>query len=591
MSEAPSDLMPVPALRSMQALIGHMAGARRLLILGFGLIVIDAIAQISAPVVFRAVLNDITSSPREFVDGGWLEPAAWALVIAITFVTAAYVAHTSTRRGAARWAHELRSRLYEHAQRLSLDYFQRSRAGEVASRINQDIERLELAVTAGLAVVWASVMFVVGVVLIAWVDVWLALCALALLGVAALWTVLIVPRLRRRSRAVRDELGSTSATVAELLGANPVIKAFNAEEHATARVAADSLKALDSAESLARLQFRYSDPLGFHMSFLAPFVLLFAGAWRVAEGTLLVGDVVAIWAFWQRASGALIGIINHVPDLFAGLTAGERASEILFEAPSVGDVPDAPELRLTGASITFSDVSFSYPIRPSNKVLHHVDMNVARGEHVAIVGPSGSGKSTIAQLLLRFYDPTEGSVAIDGQDLRTCGQTSVRAAIGIVFQENVLLSGTLERNLRLAKPGATDEQLQVALEAASAWEFVRRWEDGLETEVGERGVMLSGGQRQRLAIARVMLKNPAIVILDEATSALDAESEGLVLAALDNLLAGRTSLVIAHRIATVRRADRIIVLEDGRVAAEGDHDTLLRRSATYRSYCRQQFIA
>ena len=568
-----------------------MGDGRRLLAAGYGLIVIDAIAQISAPAVFRGVLNDISTDPQAFVDGGWRRPAAWALVVAITFVTAAYLAHTCTRRGAARWAHQLRSRLFDHVQRLSIDFFQRTHAGDVAARINQDIERLELAVLAGLGVVWASVMLVVGVALIAWVDAWMALLALALLGVAVAWTSLVVPRLRRRSRAVRDDLGSTSATVSELLGANPVIKAFNAEEDANALVAEDSRRVLHSTEALARLQFRYSDALGFHVAFVAPFLLLFAGAWRAARGTLLVGDVVAVWAFWQRASSALTGIVNWVPDLFTGLAAGERASEVLYETPTVRDVPGAPALRVSAAEVTFEAVSFSYPSRPGSRVLEEVDLRLGPGERVAIVGPSGAGKSTVAQLLLRFYDPTDGTVTIDGQDLRTVDQASVRAAIGAVFQDTVLLSGTLARNLRLAKADATDDELYAALDGANALEFVRTWSDGLETQVGERGVMLSGGQRQRLAIARVILKDPPIVVLDEATSALDADSEAVVLAALEHLLAGRTSLVIAHRIATVRSADRIVVLEHGRIAGEGAHETLLQQSATYRSYCRQQLIA
>lgn len=561
-----------------------------MLIVGFGLIVIDAVAQISAPAVFRIVLNDIQADPDAFVAGGWRQPAVLAFIVALTFVTAAYFAHTSTRRGAARWAHHLRHRLYEHVQRLSIDFFQRLHAGDIAARLSQDIERFELAVLQALGLLWGTVMLVLGVALVAWVDPWMAVLAIALLAVAAGWTAIVVPRIRRRSRAMRDGLGATSATVTELVGANVLIKAFNAEEAASEQVAANSLVVVQQADSLARLQFRYSDLLGLHLSFVAPFVLLFVGAWRAADGTLLLGDVVAIWAFWQRASSALSNLMNTIPDVFAGFAAGERAAEVLFETPTVADARDAPALRLDRAAIAFEQVTFAYPARPDYPVLRGFDLHIDGGERVALVGPSGAGKSTIAQLLLRFYDPASGRVAIDGHDLRTVDQSSARSQIGVVFQDNILLSGSLARNLRLARPDAADADLIHALEGANAWGFVRDWPYGLDTEVGERGVMLSGGQRQRLAIARVMLKDPAIVLLDEATSALDAESEGLVLAALDELLTGRTSLVIAHRIATVRRADRIVVVEGGRVAAEGDHDTLLGRSATYRTYCREQLI-
>lgn len=575
----------------VRALLAHLGDARRLLVAGYCLITLDALAQISAPAVFREVLNRIETDPDAFVRDGWRQPAIAALAVGAAFVGSAYLAHTFTWRGAARWAHLLRHRLYEHVQRLSMDFFQRSQAGDVAARINQDIERLELTVIHGLGVWWSTVMLVVGLAYIAWVDAWMGAWAVALLAVGACWTWFLVPRLRRRARAVREGMGATSATVAELLGANTVIKAFNAEDHAAEQVHADSLRVLTRAESLARLQFRYSDLLGLHLGFVAPFVLLFVGAWRASGGTLLLGDVVAIWAFWQRASGALNSIVFNVPEVFAGMAAGERAVEMLWEAPTVDDAPGAGRLRVGDGSVHLERVRFAYPNRADHPVLDGFDLHLRGGERVALVGPAGSGKSTVAQLVLRFHDPDAGRVLIAGQDLRSVDQGSVRAAIGVVFQDNLLLSGSLARNLRLAKPDAGDDELVAALEAAHAWEFVRHWGAGLDTELGERGVLLSGGQRQRLAIARVLLKDPAIVVLDEATSALDADSEAIVVAALERLLSGRTSLVIAHRIATVRRADRIVVVERGRVTAEGDHDDLLLASPTYRAYCRHQLIA
>jgi ATP-binding cassette, subfamily B, bacterial len=562
-----------------------------MLVVGYGLIIVDAVAQIISPVVFGVVLNRVQSDPDGFVAGGWKGPAMAAAVVAVTFISAAYISHTWTRRGAARWSNNLRQQLYEHVQRQSMDFFHRSQVGDIAGRINQDIERLEVAVWQGLVTTWAIVVLLLGVGLMVWIDVWLAAVATALLGLAALWTIALMPRLRRRSREVRDELGSTSGTLTELIGVNVLIKAFNAEAHAADEVIDVSGRVLDRTERMARLQHRYSDVLGLHLAFVAPFVLLFAGAWRVAQGSLLIGSVVAIWALWQRAASGLTNVANSLPELLGGLAAGERAMEILAEAPTVLDRPSAPALVVSGAALRFDHISFAYPGRPDHVVLDDFDLTVEHGHRVALVGPTGAGKSTVAQLLLRFYDPLAGRVTIDGQDLRELQQGSVREAIGVVFQDTVLISGSLARNLRLARPDATDDDLRSALEAASAWEFVEKWEDGLDTNVGERGVMLSGGQRQRLAIARVMLKDPAIVVLDEATSALDAENERLVLQALDRLLAGRTSLVVAHRIATIRDADQIVVVDRGRVADQGDHESLLRSSPTYRSYCRQQAVA
>jgi ABC-type multidrug transport system fused ATPase/permease subunit len=576
---------------ALRALFAHAGDGGRLLIAGYLLILVDAVAQSLTPAVFRVVLNRIQQDPDEFLRTGWQGPAAAAVAMAATFITAAYFAHTWTRRGAARWANDLRRTLYEHVQRLSIDFFHRSRAGDVAALISQDIERLELAVWQGLVLCWAVALLAISVGLIAWVDGGMALIALALLAVAVGWTLLVLPRLRRQSRDIRDELGRTSGTLAEMLGVNALLKAFNAEDDALGRVRRGTDRVRDGSERLARLQHRFADPLGFHLSFVAPFLLQFVGAWRTVSGTLQIGDVVAVWGFWLRGSSALTSVITTLPEVISGLAAAERAAELLEERPAVHDRPDAPALAVTRGAVTFDRVSFAYPGQRSRLVLDGFDLTIRPGRSVALVGPSGAGKSTVAQLLLRFFDPVDGRVTIDGHDLRDVTQSSVRAAVGVVFQESVLLSGSLARNLRLARPSATDEELREALEAANAWEFVRTWDQGLHTELGERGVLLSGGQRQRLAIARVMLKDPAIVVLDEATSALDAAGERLVLGALARLLAGRTSLVIAHRIATIRDADEIVVVEHGRVADSGTHTSLLRSSPTYRSYCRDQAVA
>ncbi|UGQ11028.1 ABC transporter ATP-binding protein/permease [Yinghuangia sp. ASG 101] len=582
---------PRSTLHSFRVLFAYAGDGRRLLIAGYALILVDAVSQILAPAIFRVVLNRIDDDPDRFLRSGWQGPLIAAFAAAATFITAAYFAHTWTRRGATRWANNLRRTLYEHVQRLSVDFFHRSHVGDVAARINQDVERLELTVWQGLALWWAAALLVISVAFIAWVDVWMALIALGLLAVAVGWTLLVLPRLRRRSREIRDEMGKTSGMLAEMLGVNTLLKAFNAENDALAQVRGGTDRVREGSESLARLQHRFADPLGMHLGFVAPFILLFVGAWRTASGSLTIGDVVAIWGFWLRGASSLTQVITTLPEVIAGLTAGERAAELLDEQPAVRDRPKAHDLQVTSGRIAFEHVSFAYPGRLSRLVLDDLDLTIRPGHTVALVGPSGAGKSTVAQLLLRFFDPVNGRVTIDGQDLRDVTQASVRAAVGIVFQDSPLMSGTLARNLRLAKPDATDEEIESALEAANALEFVRSWDHGIHTELGERGVTLSGGQRQRIAIARVMLKDPAIVVLDEATSALDAASERAVQNALNRLLADRTSLVIAHRLATVRNADRIAVVEHGHITGIGTHDALLRSSATYRAYCREQSVA
>jgi ATP-binding cassette, subfamily B, bacterial len=342
---------PHSTFSALSSLFERAGKARKLLVVGYGMIVIDAIAQILTPAVFRVVLNDIQSRPRAFVQGGWVGPALCALALGGTFLAAAYIAHTWTRRGAAGWSHNLRKGLYEHVQQLSMDFFQRSHVGDIASRMNQDIERLEVTVWYGLVVVWASVMLILGIALIAWIDVGMAIVAGALLVVSAVWSLIFLPRLKRRTREVRDELGSTAGVVTELLSVNSLIKAFNAEDHAVEQVNENSKRVFERSSSLARLQHRYTDTLGFHVAFVAPFVLLFFGAWRAARGTLHLGDVVAIWAFWQMSSGALTGILNNVPELISGLAASERAAEMLHQSPSVRTRPGADPLIVTAAAI------------------------------------------------------------------------------------------------------------------------------------------------------------------------------------------------------------------------------------------------
>lgn len=578
-----------PALPAIRSLSAHLGDGRRLLLLGLAFMGLDAACQLFVPVLFGRVLDAVQTDARQFVHGGWETPAVEALIVTIVFFNAAYLGHTLVLRGAARWVANLRVILFEHVQRLSLDFFARSRSGDLAARLNQDIERVEITVRLGMNLVWASTCLLLSLALMTWIDPLLAAVALGTLVVAAAAVRRAVPPLRRLNREVRDYIGSTSGTMTELLGAQALVKAFTGEGASVAAVAADATQARDRTESLVRRQFRFTDLLQVQLVFLAPFCLLFVGGWQVSRGAARVGDIAAVWVCWIRGAGALSSLTNIVPDFLAGFAAAERAAEVLAEVPEVDD-PLSPRALLVGrGQIEFRSVSFRYPGRNA-LVLDGLDVTLGGGQRTAVVGPSGSGKSTIMGLLLRFYDPVAGSVSIDGQDLRSVTQESLRRMIGVVFQDNLLLGSTLADNLRLGMPDANDPQLWDALELAHASEFVSTWPDGLDTTLGERGVRLSGGQRQRLAIARVILKDPRIVLLDEPTSALDGDSEARVVAALEELLRGRTALIAAHRIATGRDADRIVVLRHGRVEAAGAHDELLSTSPLYRRYCRHQLL-
>ncbi len=568
-----------------------MGSGRRIVLFGFVSIMFDAVFQLAVPVVFARVLDALQRDPRAFVSQGWKVAVVQAVVVMVGFLACAYVGHTFTRRGAARWASRLRVVVFDHVQHLSADYFARNRVGEVASRINQDVERFELAMQQLQSLIWASVMMLVGVALIAWINIRVGAVALALLAVGATATVLVTPRQRRLSRQVRDEIGATSGALSELLGLNPLIKAYTGEQGAAAVVSRRTDDIRLRSERLIRNQYRFSDMLGAHTAFLAPFVLLFVGAWLVAGKALLLGDLVAIWALWQRGAGGLSSITINLPEVMSAWAAADRIADVLRETATVAERSHARPLRQKVAPISFDRVCFRYPEHRGTDVLRDLTFDVSAGERVALIGPSGAGKSTACQLLLRFYDVDSGSVTIAGHDVRDLQLRSLRKHVGIVFQDSVFFGGTLADNLRLGSPDADLAAMQAALEAAFAWDFVSKWPEGFDTQVGERGVRLSGGERQRLAVARLLLKDPAIVLLDEPTSALDAESEVAVMSAIERLVEGRTSLTVAHRMSTIRRADRILVLGAGRLVDHGSHDELYERCALYQSYCRQQSVA
>lgn len=576
---------------TLRLLAAHMGSGRRLVVVGLAAISLDAAFQSAVPAVFRSVLNDLQQDATAFVDHGWKSAALQALVVMLGFLVCAYIAHTFTLRGAARWANRLRVVMFDHVQHLSTDYFARNRVGEIAARINQDVERFEVALRQVMIVIWTSVMLILAVAFMAWIDLTVAAVAVALLAVGAIASALVLPRQRRLSREVRDGIGTTSGMLSELLGLNLLIKAYTGEGRTSELVSRHTDGIRVRSESLIQTQYRFSDLFAAHMAFLAPFVLLFVGAWRVEAGLLLVGDLFAIWAFWQRGAGALSQLTTNLPEVLAGLAAADRIADVLRESPTVAERPHARRLHDRAPSIAFDHVRFRYPEHHGTDVLHDLSFEVRAGERVAVVGPSGAGKSTLCQLLLRFYDVDGGSVSIAGHDVRDLQIKSLRDHVGIVFQESVFFAGTLADNLRLGSPDADVPAMRSALESAHAWDFVSRWPEGLDAQIGERGVRLSGGERQRLAIARLLLKDPAVVLLDEPTSALDAGSEVAVLSAIERLLEGRTSVTVAHRMATIREADRILVLGAGRLVDHGTHDELFERCELYQTYCRQQSVA
>jgi ATP-binding cassette subfamily B protein len=394
---------------------------------------------------------------------------------------------------------------------------------------------------------------------------------------------------RKRSRATQDQIAAISAEANEVLQEIRIVQAFNHEAEDRRRFGGRVEATFQTALSYIRARALLT-ALVIFLVFGAISVILWIGGHDVLAGRISAGQLSA-FVFYAVVVAGSVGSISEVyGDLQRAAGAMERLSELLQAEPEIRApsmpvaLPEPPQGRLA-----FENLRFFYPSRPDRAALDHVSFTVEKGETVALVGPSGAGKTTLFQLLLRFYDPQEGAVRLDGIDLRQADPAAVRARLGLVPQEPVIFSGSMRENIRYGRPGASDEEVEAAAEAAYVLEFARQLPQGLDTELGERGVRLSGGQRQRVAIARAILRDPAVLLLDEATSALDAESERRVQEALEKLMTRRTTLVIAHRLATVLKADRIVVLDQGRVVATGSHADLMRMDGLYKRLATLQF--
>ena len=559
-----------------------------MLVFGLALGTLDAAAQASLPLFFRYVLNRVQIDAADFVGNG-LWPTLWiGLGLLLVFLPIAYYFHVLTTVAVMRFCRNLQVELYAHVQRLSMDFFQRFRVGEINSRLNSDME--SLAGGAGLlaALAWAPSLLVYSLVMMFWIDWRLAVVSTVLLTATGVSTYCMMPRMKRWNRNVRDASGEVSATVTEYVGIYSLLKAYSREDFAESRVRLKSDMLLRRREEVTRWQSAYMDIMQTFTRFVGPFMILFVGAYWIHGGSLLAGDLAAFWGYWLQLSGVAQGIVFSFSGLMGSIAALDRVFGFFNETPRVQDPAEPQLVGDSVGSIEFRGVSFRYPLEEDGPVISGLDLRIEPGERLALVGPSGAGKSTLLALLLRFYDPDEGSVLFDGVDLRSFAQGEYRKTLGVVMQESLFFAGSIGDNLRLAKPECSDAEIWAALEAANAAEFVREMPGGLDTALGERGAKLSGGQKQRLSIARVFLKDPMLVMFDEPTSALDGQSERHIKDAMKRLLEGRTSITVAHRLSTVADADRIVVMDRGRIVAQGKHEELKLTCPLYADLCAKQ---
>jgi len=485
---------------------------------------------------------------------------------------------------------DLRVRLYAYLQKMSLSFFERTSTGELMSRVTNDLSALEHFVTHGSALTAVDLIRLIGGSIILFVLDW-RLAALVLMPVPILAIALrhYNTKIRPVYRSVRARLGDINAKLQDNLSGIRVIQAFAREEMERQRFTIESERYYRARVKGIRYWAVFFPAIRF-LGAMGSVIVLGVGTVMVVKGELSLGTLVAFLSY-TTSFYEPINRLTEVDNIFQeAIAAGERIFEILDETTEVSDAPDAIALPTINGTMVFDEVSFRYGT--GDKVLHEIVFEMAPGEMVALVGPSGAGKTSIANLICRFYDPNQGKITIDGHDLRRIKLSSLRQQVAVVLQDSFLFNNNVVENLLYGKPDATRDDLIQAAKAANAHEFILQLPEGYDTEIGERGVKLSGGQKQRLALARAILADPRILILDEATSSVDAEAEFLIQQALERVLEGRTSLVIAHRLSTVRNADKIIVLDQGRIVETGKHEELLQRDGLYSQlYQRQMEIA
>lgn len=490
---------------------------------------------------------------------------------------------------------DLRIAAYEHLQKLDLAFFEQRRTGEITSRITNDVTLIQTTVTNSLPTLLGGVIQLVGAVALMLVVSWqLSGLVLILVPTLVLIGVFFGRWLRQISTAVQDRLADATSILEETVAGVRVVRSFRREDYEIARFRAAVEATFATALKLARIRAIFQPAMSLAV-WMALIGILAIGGYMVSTGVLTTGSLISFLFYAVMAAGSMGVFASLFAQLQEALGATTRVFELLDQQPLVADAPDAIPLPPVEGRIEFREVSFAYQSATNNGspapvVLRDFSLAIEAGEMVALVGPSGAGKSTIASLIPRFYDVSAGSVLIDGYDVRRVQIQSLRDQIGIVLQETQLFSGSVRDNIRYGRLEATDEEIEAAARMANAHEFICQLPDGYDTPVGERGVRLSGGQRQRIAIARAILKNPRILILDEATSSLDSESERLVQEALERLMAGRTSIVIAHRLSTVQRADRIAVIVAGELVEIGTHHELLARDGVYARLYERQFL-
>ncbi len=579
--------------RAKSKKIGALAGLspfirpyRSMVVLAVVALVLTASVSLVLPLAVRRVIDGFNASDVAILDRYF----GYALGIALVMAVGSGVRYYFVTRLGERVVADIRRALFDRVMGMSPAYFEKIMTGEVLSRITTDTTLILSVIGSSVSIALRNTLTLIGgLALLMLTSYKLSLMVLLIVPAVVVPIIVLGRRVRTSSRENQDWIAQSSGKASEALSAVQTVQAFTHETRTRADFAAVTEKSFDSARRRILIRAAMTIIVIF-LAFAGVVGVLWIGAHDVRSGSMSPGQLVQFLIYAVMVAGAVGALSEILGELQRAAGATERLVEMLHADDPVQDKATARALpRPVRGQVRFDNVTFTYPTRPDAPSLHGVTMQIEPGETVALVGPSGAGKSTIFQLLLRFFDPQGGAVMLDGIDLRELSRTDFRSVMALVPQDPVIFATSARDNIRFGRPEATDAEVEDAARAAAAHEFIAALPDGYGTYLGERGVMLSGGQKQRIAIARAILRDARVLLLDEATSALDAESERLVQQAVERLGEGRTLLVVAHRLATVKRADRIVVLDQGKVVAVGTHDSLVAEGGLYARLARLQF--
>jgi ATP-binding cassette subfamily B protein len=576
-------------LRPLLTLAPYLARYRGRILAAFGALLLASAATLAVPLAVRRMIDfGFAPESAHSINQYFVALFFLAVLLALASALRFYLVMTLGERVVA----DIRSGLFAHVISLSASFYDRERVGEIVSRLTADTTQLKSAAGASASIALRNLFLFIGATVMMVVSSpWLSGLVLAAIPFIVLPLVAFGRLVSRRSRAAQDTLADASAFATEAIGASRTLQAFTGEEAARGRFSQDVERSYEAARSSTAARAWLTFAIIF-LVFASVVAVLWAGAQDVLAGRITAGALSQFVLYAVLAASALGELSQVWNEVNAAAGAAGRIAELLAVQPEIR-APENPKPLPQPArgAVAFKDVSFAYPTRNDARVLEHVSLDVKPGERVAVVGPSGAGKSTLFHLLLRYYDPVSGAVTLDGVNLREADPAEIRERIALVPQEPMIFAASVRDNIRLGRPDASDADVEKAGTLALVDEFVRGMSKGYDAEIGERGVTLSGGQRQRIAIARAILRDAPLLLLDEATSALDAESEHLVQQALEHSMQGRTSLVIAHRLATVQSAGRILVLDRGRLVEEGTHTSLVAKGGLYARLAELQFGA